>query len=76
MNIFEKVSYDKDANACYISIKKDKIESSESVKPWLIVDKNKHGEIIWLEILSANKHMSLIEKLLLSQEKIESCVLS
>jgi hypothetical protein len=42
----------------------------------LIVDKNKSGEIVWLEILSANKHMSLIEKLLLSQEKIESCVLS
>ena len=76
MNIFERVSYDKDANACYISIKKDKIVVSESVKPWLIVDKNKAGEIIWLEILSANKHMSLIEKLLLSQEKIESCVLS
>jgi len=76
MNIFEKVSYDKDANACYISIKKDKVEISESVKPRLIVDKNKSGEIVWLEILSANKHMSLIEKLLLSQEKIESCVLS
>ncbi|MBQ2600002.1 DUF2283 domain-containing protein [bacterium] len=41
MNIFEKVSYDKDANACYISIKKDSVEISESVKPWLIVDKNK-----------------------------------
>ena len=46
MNIFERVSYDKDANACYISIKKDKVVASESVKPWLIVDKNKAGEII------------------------------
>ena len=76
MNIFEKVSYDKDANACYISVKKDKVEYSEAVKPRLVVDKNKNGEIIWLEILSADKHMSLVERILLSQEKIESCVLS
>jgi uncharacterized protein YuzE len=46
MNIFEKVSYDRDANACYISVKKDKVEYSEKVKPRLIVDKNKSGEII------------------------------
>ncbi len=76
MNIFEKVLYDKDANACYIYVKKDVVEVSEQIKPRLIVDKNKNWEIIWLEILSANEHMSLLERLLLSKDKIESCVLS
>lgn len=74
MNIFEKVSYDVDANACYISIKKDKIADSENVKNWLIVDRNKKGEIVGIEILSAKSHMSIIEKILLSKENIEKCV--
>ena len=76
MNIFEKVSYDREANACYIYIKNDKVDYSEQVKPRLIADKNQKWEIIWLEILSASEHMSLLNKLLLSKEKIESCVLS
>ncbi len=74
MNIFEKVSYDQEANACYISIKKDKVANSKAVKNWLIIDKNKKWEIIWIEILSAKSHMSLIEKILLSKENIEKCV--
>ena len=76
MKIFEKVSYDKDADACYIVIKKSKIVQSEPVKSWLILDKDEKWNLVWIEVLSAKKHMSMVEKILLSQESLEKCVLS
>ena len=76
MRIFEKVSYDKDADACYISIKQAKVAKSEMVKDWLVLDKDSKWNLIWIEILSAKKHMAMIERILLSQENLEKCVLS
>ena len=75
MKIFEKVSYDKDADACYISIKKAKVAESQAKNEWLILDKDSNWNLIWIEILSAKKHMSMIDKILLSQEKLEECIL-
>ena len=40
MKIFEKVSYDKDADACYILIKKAKVAESQTKNDWLILDKD------------------------------------
>ena len=74
MQIFEEVSYDPKVDACYIRLKKDKIQDSEIKRDWLIIDKDKNWNIVWIEILNAKRHKSLIGKLVLSEKNIEKCV--
>lgn len=76
MKIFEKVAYDRDADACYIFLAWWEVATTQILKDWLIVDKNAEGKAVWIEILSAKKHMDFLEKLLLSSEQVEECILS
>lgn len=49
-----KIKYDKIADAVYIYLKKGKIFKTIKMKDRLIVDTDKDGKIIGLEILSAS----------------------
>ncbi len=75
MKIFEKVAYDREADACYIQLGTAEVATTDILKDWLIVDRNAEGKIVGIEILSAQSHMAFLEKLLLSREQIEECVL-
>lgn len=59
MKVFEKVTFDPDANAAYITMSTESIFSTEE-KEDLIVDKDKNGKIVWIEILNATSHYPLI----------------
>jgi len=76
MRIFEKVSYDKEADACYISVSKNKISKTEMRNERLVLDKDNKWNLIGIEVLNAKSHMKIIEKILLSQWSLEQCVLS
>ena len=52
-----KIQYDKIADAVYIYLKKGKIFKTIKMKDRLIVDTDKDGKIIGLEILSASAQM-------------------
>jgi len=45
------LEYDADSNALYIRLKKGKVAESEPISDNLILDLNKKGEIIGVEIL-------------------------
>jgi len=50
-----RISYDPEADALYIKLKDDKVLKSEEAKEGVIVDLNKQGEIIGIEILNFSK---------------------
>lgn len=74
MKIFEQVSYDPQADACYIQISKESVFDTEIKENGIIVDKDAHGNTIWIEIIGIKQHRTLIDRLLFSQESIEQCV--
>lgn len=74
MKIFEQVSYDPQADACYIQISKESVASTEIKRDGIIVDKDNHGNTVWVEIIGIKQHRTLIDRLLLSQESLEQCV--
>lgn len=51
------IKYDKIADAKYIRIKKGKVAKTQKKKPWFLLDLNKDGEIIGVEVLNASKHL-------------------
>jgi len=51
-----RISHDKKIDAKYIRLKKGKIESTKKVEDWLLLDCNKEGEVLGVEILDASKH--------------------
>ena len=76
MNIFEKVSYDPEADVFYFSLRKWTIAETQPLSNWMIVDKDSRGEVIWVEILSAKKHMDKVQEFLFSAKKVEECISS
>ena len=46
-----KIRYDKDADAMYIKLKEDEIVNTKEIDRNTIIDLNKKGEIIGIEIL-------------------------
>ena len=76
MNIFEKVSYDPEADAFYFSLRKWTVIETQALSDWMRVDKDSRGEVIWVEILSAKQHMDKVQEFLLSAKKVEECVSS
>ena len=61
-----KVSYDVEADAIYIRFSDSKYALSEEIDKNIIIDKDKKGEIIWLEILKASRQKWIIERILFS----------
>lgn len=52
-----KVKYDKDVDILYILLSENKIAESDEEKPGIILDYDKSGSIVGIEILDASKSM-------------------
>ncbi len=52
-----KVKYDKDVDILYIVLSDNKIAESDEEKPGVILDYDKTGSIVGIEILDASKKM-------------------
>jgi uncharacterized protein YuzE len=52
-----KVKYDKEVDVLYISFSENKINESDEDKPGIILDYDKQGSIVGIEILDASKKM-------------------
>jgi len=52
-----KVRYDKEVDVLYISFSKNKIKESDEGKPGIIIDYDKNGSIVGIEILDASHKM-------------------
>ncbi len=72
MKIFEQVSYDPNADACYLQISKVPVAESITKKDWLIIDKDNAWKVVGIEILAVKKHQNLVNKLLLSQQNAKT----
>ena len=68
-----QVEYDKKADALYIWVRKAKYDISEELAENVIIDLDKKGRIIGIEVLDASKNMGkdLVEKIL-NTEKLEA----
>ena len=64
------LSYDKENDVLYIKYKKDKIEESEEIKEGIIIDYNKEGEIVGIEIVGFKKRKDFdIKEFIISEGK-------
>lgn len=52
-----KVKYDKKVDVLYIAFSEEKIKESDEEKPGIILDYDKNGSIVGIEILDASKRM-------------------
>ncbi len=52
-----KVRYDKKVNALYISLAKGKYSDSVKISDTVLVDKDKKGKILGIEVLEATKNI-------------------
>lgn len=53
-----KITYDKRADALYISIKENTdVDETEEIRPDLFIDKDKSGSLLGIEILGVSKQI-------------------
>lgn len=52
-----KVKYDKEVDVLYIVFSEKKIKESDEGKPGIIIDYDKQGSIVGIEILNASKRI-------------------
>ena len=52
-----KVKYDKEVDILYITFSENKIKESDEDKPGVIIDYDKKGAIVGIEVLNASKKM-------------------
>ena len=52
-----KVKYDKEMDVLYVSFSENKIEESDENKPGIILDYDKKGSLVGIEIVDASKKM-------------------
>ena len=52
-----KVKYDKEVDVLYIIFSEEKVKESDEDKPGIILDYDKRGAIVGIEILNASKKM-------------------
>ena len=52
-----KVRYDKEVDVLSITFSKNKVKESDENKPGIIIDYDKNGAIVGIEILNASKKM-------------------
>jgi uncharacterized protein YuzE len=66
-----QVEYDKEADAMYIHIRKGKYDISEELAENVIIDLDKNGRILGIEVLAASKNLGdeLVTKIV-NTEKI------
>ena len=58
-----RITYSKDVDAIYIEFLPDDIADSDEISEDVIVDYNKRGEIVGIEILNASKHIDVSKPL-------------
>ena len=51
-----KISYDKEVDAKYISVRKGKTFETKRERDWLVVDYDKKGRILGIEVLDASRN--------------------
>jgi len=51
-----QVEYDPQADAIYISFQKKKVHKSKEVSPGIVLDLDRRGKAIGLEVLDASRH--------------------
>jgi uncharacterized protein YuzE len=73
MTLTVQVKYDKKADALYIGLRKTTADISAEAAPNVIIDLDKAGRIIGIEVLDASKNMGqeLITKII-NTEKLEA----
>jgi len=74
MKLFDNVSYDPQANAFYITVYHDRKVADTIIRDDVMLDIDDTGDIVGIEILNADKHHAMINRLLLSKESIWTCV--
>jgi uncharacterized protein YuzE len=74
MKIFQKVSYDPEADVCYIAVSSSKVYDTIQKSEDCFVDMDKDGQVVGIEILRVAKHKSLLDRILLSNTPVEQCV--
>ena len=52
-----KVKYDKEVDVLYILLSEKKIKESDEDKPGIIIDYDKEGAVVGIEILDASKRI-------------------
>ena len=53
-----KITYDKEADAMYLSVARGKVKKTVEVNPRVIVDIGEKGKVIGVELLSVSEKMS------------------
>ncbi len=53
-----KVKYDKEVDVLYISFSENEIKESDEGKPGVVIDYDKDGTIVGIEILDASQKMT------------------
>ncbi len=53
-----KISYDKEADALYIEFKQGKFDKNKKIDDFTILDLDKEGNILGIELLDVSKRMS------------------
>jgi uncharacterized protein YuzE len=58
------VKYDPGADAIYVRLKEDEVAESEEVEGGIVVDYNKRGEVVGVEILGFSKRKADLGELI------------
>lgn len=56
-----KIEYSKEADAIYVYFKKDFVEKSKEIEDGIVIDFDKNGQLIGIEVLDASKRFSLAD---------------
>jgi uncharacterized protein YuzE len=51
-----KVTYDKEVDAKYVSIRSGKVHETKTINEWLFVDVDSEGSVLGIEILDSSKN--------------------
>jgi uncharacterized protein YuzE len=52
------ITYDKEADAVYIEFKKGRFHKNKKIDEYTVIDEDKNGKILGIEILQASKRIS------------------
>jgi len=56
-----KIEYSKEADAIYVYFKEEFVEKSKEIEDGIVIDFDKNGQLIGIEVLDASKRFSLAD---------------
>ena len=65
-----RISYSKEADTLYIRLNDRKVETSDEVSDDVILDFDKDGNVVGIEILNASKKLNINELTILGIERV------